>query len=84
MVATTAIVGGVAHIATIAEQNDEQDNPAQITATEAVIIHSPYLRKFLAAFTAHSKVFFRTKNVTALGSGAFCADDAADGTPSFP
>lgn len=45
--AAAAVIGVVAHIAaTIAEQDDQQDDPTDIaTAETIVIIHSSYLRE---------------------------------------
>ena len=58
-----AAIGGRGIVATATEQDQQNDDPAQITAT-VVIKHKKYLRNFLSGVAAHSKIFRSFKKVT--------------------
>ena len=63
-VVVAAAVVALGIVAAAAEQNQQDDDPAQITATETVVIHRKYLQMFFCGcFAAHSKIFRRPKNV---------------------
>jgi len=71
MVAAAAIAGSIAAqavVATAAEQDQQDDDPANVTATETVVIHNEYLQNFFSGFAAHSMVFHFSKNVTAFAA----------------
>lgn len=59
--ATAAAVIGVIGAAAIAEQQDENDDPAHIAATETVVIHSDYLREITCDFRRSFQVMTRRK-----------------------
>ena len=64
--ATAAVVAAAqpgASVAAAAEQNQQDDDPAQIATAETIVTHRRYLQEFVAAFTAHSKIFRSGKNV---------------------
>ena len=50
MVTATAVVGVAYATATVAQQKDEDDDPAHIATAEAIVIHNEYLRKFTCDF----------------------------------
>ena len=64
-----AAVGGGAGVATAAEQDQKDDDPAQVTATEVIVTHNDDLRdlEFSSSFAAHSKIFRSRKKVTLFG-----------------
>ena len=65
VVALAAATVGSAHqtVAAATEQDQQNDNPPAAVVTKTVITHNPYLRNFVAVFTAHSMVFQGQKNV---------------------
>ena len=63
VVAATVIAAEEGVVAAAAEQNQQDDDPAQIATAEAIVTHRRYLQEVVAAFTAHSKIFRRGKNV---------------------
>ena len=61
-----AAVGYSSVVATAAEQDQQDDDPAQVTATEVIVTHNDDLRdlEFSSSFAAHSKIFRSGKKVT--------------------
>ena len=63
---TAAVITAAQIAAAVAEQDHQQDDPAQIATAEAVITkvtHKDYLPMFDAAVTAHPILCFRRKYV---------------------
>ena len=66
VIALAATAAAAAHpvvVAAATEQNQQDDDPAQIATAETIVTHRRYLQEFVAAFTAHSKIFRSGKNV---------------------
>ena len=65
--ATAAAVVTAGHIAAVitaaAEEDQQNDDPAPVTTAETIVAHKKYLRKFVAVFAAHSKIFRSRKMV---------------------
>ena len=68
MITAATVVSAV--VATAAEQDQQNDDPAPVTATKTVIAHIKYLRKKISrAFrAAHSMVFPAPENVQGANS----------------
>lgn len=75
LAATAAFIIGRIHPAAIAEQKDEDDDPAHITATETVITHNDYLREITCDLRRSFQVMTQRKkcySCAALLPGFLC------------
>ena len=59
--ATAAAVIGSICTAAVAEQQNENDDPAHIAATETVVIHNDYLREITCDFRRSFQVMTQRK-----------------------
>ena len=68
--AAAVVAADQAVVATAAEQNQQNDDPANVAATEPVIIHRKYLQvEDFSGEAAHSMLFRGSQNVLKVHKG---------------